>query len=584
MAPLTRTVTRLLSLGILLLIPTQLSALLSAPVLAAPDTSSGNVTVVGIKPLLVATVREGESLNMNITATDSDAGANLRISVASVVGNPGNIGFQQSLPYAPAAGPSPHTVSLTGTAGSPGLLEMLVTVSDGLLVDLFTLTLTVLPAGNLLPSLGTPLSQTGLLSIEGAYPLFTVRADVGAQFDLSLPATDPNSDDLLDLAVSVAAGPLTPSAAGLSELLPLSVNLGASPVALELSGTALEPGSITLDVAVSDGRGGTDLISIVIVIQDPAGAEGITLSGELQPFATSGTGVPSSVQWYLVAGSGLSDAIEISPADHFEVSLNSDSGFSSAPLVLSESGGSVVATRIYVRFSPSATGAHSAAISHASAGVATVNLTVQGATHGSLSAVLSAGPAAVASFAPGRTVRALHAYLDETSGTEAFVITTLQVAVHSTAAKGIGPDALAEMQLFFNGVKVKAITGGVAGWTSDSTDIFVTFTGLALVVAPGTRASIEVALKSKKNSLPIAKEPVYQAKMEPNYINGGSGVTGDPVIGPVLDLQNIPDNDFDRDNSCAVRSGGTFALIAMILAALGCGLGRARRTSGVVQQ
>ena len=58
---------------------------------------------------------------------------------------------------------------------------------------------------------------------------------------------------------------------------------------------------------------------------------------------------PSAEQSFTVEGSNLTDDITVTPPTNYEISLTSGSGFATDPIVLSQSGGSVTSTTIYVR-------------------------------------------------------------------------------------------------------------------------------------------------------------------------------------------------------------------------------------------
>ena len=103
----------------------------------------------------------------------------------------------------------------------------------------------------------------------------------------------------------------------------------------------------------------------------------ITIIGTpLNPF-TSITGSPSAEQSYSVSGSSLTEDITITAPADFEISITSGSGFGST-VILTESGGTVSTTPIYVRFNRSTSGTSTGDITHTSAGVTTENVAVSG--------------------------------------------------------------------------------------------------------------------------------------------------------------------------------------------------------------
>ena len=94
----------------------------------------------------------------------------------------------------------------------------------------------------------------------------------------------------------------------------------------------------------------------------------ITVLGSLSAFSTT-AGTPSTNQSYSVSGSNLSGDIVIVPPAPFEISLTGTSGWvdNSGNITLTQSGGSVALTTIYVRFNPSTGGTSTGSITHTSA-------------------------------------------------------------------------------------------------------------------------------------------------------------------------------------------------------------------------
>ena len=134
----------------------------------------------------------------------------------------------------------------------------------------------------------------------------------------------------------------------------------------------------------------------------------ITTSGTLSAFSAP-VGTPSAQQSYTVAGTSLTDAIVITPPADFDLSLTSGSGFSSSPISLTPTGGTVATTTIYVRFKRTTAGTSSGNITHTSTGATTQNMAVSGtagdpllSTNGTLT--IFSSTAAVASAEQSFTV------------------------------------------------------------------------------------------------------------------------------------------------------------------------------------
>ena len=104
----------------------------------------------------------------------------------------------------------------------------------------------------------------------------------------------------------------------------------------------------------------------------------ITIAGAPLSAFSSEPGTPSAEQSYTVSGSNLDEDITITPPSDFEISLTSGSGWTTSPLTLTQSGGSVAETDIYVRFNRATEGTSSGNITHTSSGSTQQNVAVSG--------------------------------------------------------------------------------------------------------------------------------------------------------------------------------------------------------------
>jgi len=102
----------------------------------------------------------------------------------------------------------------------------------------------------------------------------------------------------------------------------------------------------------------------------------IAVVGTLNAFS-SVAGAPSAEQSYTVAGSNLTNDIEINAPTDFEIAETSGGPFGPS-LTLHPSGGSVPETPIYVRFNRATAGISNGNIEHASTGATPQNVTVSG--------------------------------------------------------------------------------------------------------------------------------------------------------------------------------------------------------------
>ena len=121
----------------------------------------------------------------------------------------------------------------------------------------------------------------------------------------------------------------------------------------------------------SGGTGGSGIVVISF-----STAPIIITSGTLTPFSSE-PGTPSTEQSYAVSGSNLIDDIVITVPTDFEISTTSGSGFTTV-LTLTQSGGTVASTPIYVRFNRATAGSSSGNITHVSSGADQVDIAVSG--------------------------------------------------------------------------------------------------------------------------------------------------------------------------------------------------------------
>jgi len=109
----------------------------------------------------------------------------------------------------------------------------------------------------------------------------------------------------------------------------------------------------------------------------PPSTPTITTVATLSSFLTP-IGTPSAAQSYTVSGTNLTDEIVITPPNGFEISLMETSGFTTTPINLTPSSGTVTDTTIWVRLTGAA-GSFSGNITHTSTGADQKDVPVSGA-------------------------------------------------------------------------------------------------------------------------------------------------------------------------------------------------------------
>ena len=155
----------------------------------------------------------------------------------------------------------------------------------------------------------------------------------------------------------------------------------------------------TVDYVSSNSSSGAISYTYTIEPTEVSDDPTIDVAGSLSAFSSQ-PGTPSSQQSYTVSGSNLTDDILITAPTDFEISTTSGSGWTSA-VTLPETGGTVAATPIYVRFNRATQGTSSGNIVHSSAGADTKDLAVTGTAALPIGAITVSAPDAPASVARG---------------------------------------------------------------------------------------------------------------------------------------------------------------------------------------
>ncbi|MCG6915786.1 hypothetical protein LJE86_17925, partial [bacterium BMS3Abin03] len=134
--------------------------------------------------------------------------------------------------------------------------------------------------------------------------------------------------------------------------------------------------SVTMSWSTSSS--GQWAIAAVAINPAPTGPMIIITGTPLNHFSSQ-PGIPSTEQGYTVSGNNLTNDITITPPTDFEISTGTGGSFlATNPITLTQSGGSVVATTIYVRFKSSTLGTSSGNITHTSTGATQQDVAVSG--------------------------------------------------------------------------------------------------------------------------------------------------------------------------------------------------------------
>ncbi|HEX3560820.1 MAG TPA: Calx-beta domain-containing protein [Pyrinomonadaceae bacterium] len=174
-----------------------------------------------------------------------------------------------------------------------------------------------------------------------------------------------------DYSVSPATGTLNwPDGDSADKTITINVN----------GDTAFEPDE-TVNLSLSNAQGGALLGSptatTLTIRNDDNPPPSITINGGPLNFGSIAVGGFSAEQTYTVSGSNLTADLNVAAPADFQVSKTTGAGFGPS-LTLTQSGGMVAATTIFVRFAPTTQGVESGNVFNASDGATTRNVAVSG--------------------------------------------------------------------------------------------------------------------------------------------------------------------------------------------------------------
>ncbi len=266
----------------------------------------------------------------------------------------------------------------------------------------------------------------------------------------------------------------------------------------------------------------------------------ISISGTpLTPF-TSEPGIPSAEQSYFVSGSNLTDDITIAAPADFEISLISGSGFGSG-LVLTQSGGSVPSTEIFVRFNRVTEGNSSGNISHTSSGASTKNVAVSGEALTPVPGITITGtPLAAFTSAPGVPSSEQSYFVSGVNLTNDITITApADFEISLTSGSGFGSGLLltqtggsvssTEIFVRFNRATEGISNGDITHESTGATTQNVTVSGEAIAPSPViTFTGTPLSAFTSEPGVPSAEQ---------SYFVSGSNLTDDITITAPADFE-----------------------------------------------
>jgi hypothetical protein len=287
-------------------------------------------------------------------------------------------------------------------------------------------------------------------------------------------------------------------------------------------------------------------------------------------------GVSSGEQSYTVDGTDLTADISVTPPTGFEVSLTTGTGFQTSALTLSEIGGAVLTTTIFVRYTPGTAGPHSGNITHTSAGSNNPNQAVTGSIAGGNGQVTIGAapshPSGAQTANPGNSRSALVFRLTE-SAASSYDLTgaTVNIAMTNNGS-GVAAAAITSVSISRGGT-LATITNGGTGWSATATDITLAFTFSASTVAASGNGDFAVTINFVGGAAP-KPAPGYIASISNSDLTGSGTVTNTATVtGGQITLNNsLPSDPFaeeDDASSCsltATQAPSWLVLLILMLA------------------
>ncbi len=324
-------------------------------------------------------------------------------------------------------------------------------------------------------------SLTGFVTSEGtpsATQTFTVS---GTDLIANLSLTAPTG---FEISISASTGfantlTLTPTGGAVASTL-IYVRLTGATISMPIGNIDLTTtGAISKQVAV-DG----------IVNPKPL----ITVTGTLTAFSTREQ-TPSATQTYTVNGINLEADIVLTAPTGFEISTSASTGFANT-LTLTQSGGNVATTTIYVRIASTAiAGTPNGNITHTSLDAITKNIAVSGSVSPFQEIILAGTP-----------LIAFTTFVSTPSATQSFTVSGINLTNDITLNAPTG----FEISLNLNGTFSNTLTLTQTGGSVASTSIFVRLTGASIGIPSGNIALTStgtdlknVAVSGTVNAIPV---------------------------------------------------------------------------------
>jgi hypothetical protein len=343
-----------------------------------------------------ATVKSSVS-TITVSSVTASAGSNSPICA----GNTLNLTASGGTTYT-WSGPNAYTsTSQNPTVSNPtsGTYQVMVTDGNGCTATA-SVALIVNPAPTATASSNSPICAGNTLNLTSSGGATYTWSGPNSYSSTSQNPTvsNPTSGTYQVTVTDANACTATASVAVIVNALPtvtgnLTIYVGAT-TTLSGSGTAVSSNpwiSASTNVATINNSGvvtgvavGTSIITYtnnngcsqtttVTVVENPT----ITITGMPLSIFNTNQGTPSSNQSYTVSGIYLNSNISIAAPTGFEISLTSNNGFGGG-LTLTQSGGNVASTNIYVRLVGAVVGSFTGNLTHNSTGATTMNVAVNG--------------------------------------------------------------------------------------------------------------------------------------------------------------------------------------------------------------
>ncbi len=282
-------------------------------------------------------------------------------------------------------------------------------------------------------------------------------------------------------------------------------------------------GATTQNVAISGSVTALPLITV-----SPSSLSGFTTI----------EGTPSTTQNYTVSGANLTADISILAPSGFTISTNAITGFGSS-LTLTQIGGSIASTTIFVRLTGIAQGTPSGDISHTSTGAVTKNVAVDGTVNANNTPTISVTPTTLSGFST---------IVGTPSATQTYSVSAVNLSTDLiiTAPTGV------EISQSANSGFMASLTLNQSSGVVAATTIYVRLTGAAVNTVSGNITNASTGATAQNVAISGEVVPQPSILVTPTSLSGFSTFVG---TASTTQTYTVSGSDLTADISVTAPTG-----------------------------